>query len=71
MQKKYLLVSLTVFFFLSCPTLSHAYLDPGTGSYVLQIFLGIFLAGLFYIKTIWHKIKNVFSNIFNKRQDSE
>jgi hypothetical protein len=70
MQNKYLLFSLTVLFFLSSPTLSYAYLDPGTGSYVLQIFLGIFLAGLFYVKTAWHKIKSKFRKLFNKRQDN-
>lgn len=42
----------------------HAYLDPGTGSYIFQILIAGILAGLLFIKTIIRKIKE-FMNIKN------
>ena len=35
-----------------------AYIDPGTGSYVLQIAIGAALAGAFILKSFWQKIIN-------------
>ncbi len=32
------------------PALSYAYLDPGTGSYLIQVLIGVLLAGPFAIK---------------------
>ncbi len=34
-----------------------AYLDPGTGSMVLQVLLASLLGGAMTIKLFWHKIK--------------
>lgn len=49
---------------------SHAYLDPGSGSYVLQIIIAFFLTGLYVIKLFWNKIKCFFMNLF-KRGENE
>ncbi len=38
-----------------------AYLDPGTGSMVLQLLIGGFLGGAFIIKHQWKRITNFFS----------
>jgi len=35
----------------------HAYVDPGTGSYLLQILLASMLAIFFSVKLFWRKIK--------------
>ena len=32
------------------------YLDPGSGSFILQVLLATFLASLLFIKTFWNKI---------------
>jgi hypothetical protein len=37
-----------------------AYLDPGTGSYMLQIIIGTAAAGFFAIKHYWTSIKMFF-----------
>jgi len=37
-----------------------AYLDPGTGSYVLQIVIAAIAGSFFAIKMSWHKIKSKF-----------
>ena len=41
-------------------TEADAYLDPGTGSYVLQMLLAAVLGGLAFIKPIWRKVKGLF-----------
>ena len=53
------------------PSNAHAYLDPGTGSYFIQIIIGGLLGGLFLTKTFWANItKNLvaFLKNFFKRE---
>jgi hypothetical protein len=38
-----------------------AYLDPGSGSYVLQFLLATFVGAAFLVKVYWAKIKSFFS----------
>ena len=47
------------------PSTSYAYLDPGTGSILLQAILGAIAAGFMTINIWWQKFKTFFSNIFN------
>ena len=43
------------------PVNALAYLDPGSGSYVVQILIAS-LAGIgFFVKTYWKQIKGIFS----------
>jgi hypothetical protein len=39
---------------------SYAYLDPGTGSYLIQVLIGVILGGLYALKIFWTKIKLFF-----------
>jgi len=49
------------------PLLSgHAYLDPGSGSFILQILIAALVGGLFLLKVYWKKISAFFSNLFSK-----
>ncbi len=41
----------------------HAYLDPGTGSYFVQILIAGLAGGGYLIVTFWSKIKGFFSSI--------
>jgi hypothetical protein len=41
-------------------TPAHAYLDPGTGSMLLQLLLGGVVGLLTILKLYWHKIKSIF-----------
>ena len=43
------------------PREAHAYLDPGTGSYILQILLAGLLGALFMLKVYWGRIVGFFS----------
>jgi len=36
---------------------AHAYIDPGTGSYLIQIIAAAVLASIFVIKSFWKNIK--------------
>lgn len=54
------------------PGNAHAYLDPGAGSYLLQILAAFFFAGLFTVKGFWKNIKGFFIRFFRKgKQTSE
>ena len=47
------------------PSVSYAYLDPGTGSILLQAILGAIAAGFMTISIWWQKFKSLISKIFN------
>ena len=57
--------------YLIFPRAIYGYLDPGTGSYILQIILAVFVGAAFTIKIYWAKIKNVFVNIFSKKDKNK
>jgi hypothetical protein len=48
------------------PGQAHAYLDPGTGSYILQIALAAIVGALFAIRLFWSRIKSFFGRLFSK-----
>lgn len=37
---------------------AHAYIDPATGSMLLQVLVGGIVGGLFVLKTYWRRIRN-------------
>lgn len=47
----------TALFLFVLPVPAYAYLDPGTGSYILQIIVAVFFGGLYAIKVWWRYIK--------------
>jgi hypothetical protein len=46
----------------------HAYIDPGTGSYIIQVAVAAIAAVGFGIKIFWGNIKKFFGNIFKKKK---
>ncbi len=46
-----------------------AYIDPGSGSYVLQMIVAAFFAIVFTLKMFWRSIRLFFSRFFSKNQD--
>ncbi|NCB38571.1 MAG: hypothetical protein EOM80_07365 [Erysipelotrichia bacterium] len=44
---------------------AHAYLDPGTGSFLFQLLVGALVGGIFVIKSYWLRLKNWFSGSVN------
>ncbi|MBN2411391.1 hypothetical protein JXQ31_06835 [candidate division KSB1 bacterium] len=45
---------------------AYAYLDPGTGSYILQILIASLLGAAFAVKIFWQKITTSLKKIFSK-----
>lgn len=66
-----LFVVFIVLYLFIIPKNSYAYLDPGTGSYLLQIIAAILFAGLFFIKSWWSKVKGIFLKIIAKNDEEE
>ena len=46
--------------FLVAPTPAHAYIDPGTGSLMLQAFIGAVAGGMVALHLYWSKVKRLF-----------
>jgi len=50
------------------PKKAEAYLDPGTGSYVLQILMAALFGGLFLFKSWWKEAKHIVTKIFSRKE---
>ncbi|MBA4419962.1 MAG: hypothetical protein C0391_02330 [Anaerolinea sp.] len=49
-----------------------AYLDPGSGSYLIQILIAALLGSAFVVKSFWNQIKNFFTGLFGgKKEESK
>ena len=57
------------FFFVN--TNAYAYLDPGTGSFILQVIIGFLAAVSASFIYYWNKVKNFFSKILKKNNTDE
>ena len=55
--------------FFSLTDIAYAYLDPGTGSAIISLIIGFFVAIGVFIKTSWYKIKNFFGVSKNSKTD--
>jgi hypothetical protein len=53
------------------PRPAYAYLDPGTGSYILQLILAALLGVAFAVKLFWKNIKTFFQDLFSREEDRE
>ncbi len=60
-----------VLVFLVFPKRAYAYLDPGTGSYFLQLFLAFFVGAIFAVKLYWKKINAFMVNLFARQSRDE
>lgn len=47
------------------------YIDPGTGSYLIQVLAGSLLAIAYAIKVQWRRIKAFFARLFDRRREGE
>ena len=65
MNKLFIFTILPVVIF---PNHPYAYLDPGTGSIILQAIIGFLAASVTAISIYWSKFKSLISKIFNKRE---
>ena len=70
--KEIVILSLII---LSClmvfPERANAYIDPGTGSIILQVALGAFVAGLVTIKIFWNRLITWMKKVFRHQGENE
>jgi len=43
-----------------------AYLDPGSGSFILQLILAAILGGFLVLRSYWTKVKDFLSGLFKR-----
>jgi hypothetical protein len=62
------MINNTIFFlyFFLFTSSAHAYLDPGTGSIILQAIVGAFAAFFSTLYIFWEKVKIFFRKVFKK-----
>ena len=48
---------------------TNAYLDPGSGSLILQVILAVLLGGFFIIRSYWKKIKDGVVHLFTGQRE--
>jgi hypothetical protein len=62
------LLVLSVAYLLSSVSSAQAYLDPGTGSIILQAILGFVAATAATVSIYWSKFKSIVNKIFKKEK---
>ena len=68
---KSLLVSLPIIFIPFDLFRGHYYLDPGTGSLLIQLAIGALVGGWIVIKNYWVRIKRFFNKLFTTGKKDE
>jgi hypothetical protein len=63
------IIIVLVLFWSVFPQKTYAYLDPGTGSYLIQVLIAGLLGVLFSIKMYWSRIKSIFTKLFSTHKD--
>jgi hypothetical protein len=63
---KYSILFYILFLFILFPSESFAYLDPGTGSMLLQALIGLIASLFTTFYLFWNKIKLIFKKIYSK-----
>lgn len=70
MLKKKQILLLILIIVILIPKAAFAYLDPGTGSYVLQVVIALFIGAIYSVKIYWTKIKTFIKRTFSKEKES-
>jgi uncharacterized membrane protein HdeD (DUF308 family) len=65
-QKESKMILLLLVTLLALPSQIHAYIDPGTGSYLFQLFIAGALGSLYAVKTYWTALKHYFFSKIKK-----
>ena len=59
------------FIILTPPNIVEAYLDPGTGSIIIQVVIGVAVGGLVTVKIFWSRIKTFLKSLFSRGKKIE
>lgn len=66
---KHFVLLIACFFLFAEP--SHAYLDPGTGSYITQMAIGMIIGGGYLLKVYWKKVADKMRGILNRLKNEQ
>lgn len=55
-----------IVFLLAAPPVAQAYIDPGTGSLIIQVAIAFVAGSLFFVKSIWRRLASLFRHDLNK-----
>ena len=50
---------------------AYSYIDPGSGSIIVQLLIALFLGFLVSIKIYWQKLKTFMEGLFRKKTEQE
>jgi len=53
------------------PQAAQAYLDPGTGSYIIQIVIGMVAGAIFALKIYWTRVKGFVRSVVQRNNKHE
>lgn len=56
---------------LAGPLIARAYIDPGTGSFVIQGIIALVAVGVLYVKIFWRKIGSLFGYFLSKDKNGK
>ena len=56
--------------YLVFPSKTYAYIDLGTGSYIIQILIASFIGIIFSMKIYWRKVRTYFINFFYRKHQN-
>ncbi len=70
MSNSKMAILLLTLWFLAFPRPVHAYIDPGTGSYFIQLLVGGLLALLYTVKLYWSRIRSFISSKLGQQRKS-
>jgi len=75
MPKRYPLVLsvgwfFAILFFIPAP-FAHAYIDPGSGSYIFQILIGAVFGAIYFFKDFFVRGFHFVKNIFKRRKKND
>ena len=45
---------------------AHAYLDPGSGSFIMQAIVAAFIGASLALKVFWQRVKAFFARLFSR-----
>ena len=65
-MKNYKFLYLVFIYLLCSASQAHAYLDPGTGSIILQAILGFIAAAAATVSIYWQKFKSIINKILKR-----
>jgi len=58
---------LLIFYLIVLPTNAEAYLDPGTGSYIIQMSIGFLIGGVYVGKKYFRQLISFLNSLFKQK----